>query len=344
MAVNPSGAIDIHTHILPERMPRWKDRFGYGGFIELDHHAHCRARMMRDDGRFFREIESNCWDGARRADECEAHGVGCQVLSTVPVMFSYWARAQDADDLSRFLNDHIAGVVRANPGRFEGLATLPMQDPKLAVRELERSVRELGLRGFEVGSHIQGADFDWNLDEPQVLEVFAAAESLGACVFVHPWDMMGEKQMPKYWLPWLVGMPAELSRAICSMIFGGVFERFPKLRVAFAHGGGAFPSTLGRIQHGFEARPDLCAINTKRSPVEQRNSFYLDTLVHDPAALKYLIDLFGAERLALGSDYPFPLGEERPGEMIRQMASSGAITGEQQQRLLSGTAREWLGL
>jgi aminocarboxymuconate-semialdehyde decarboxylase len=331
--------IDIHTHILPERLPKWKDRFGYGGFIELDHHAHCRARMLRDDGKFFREIESNCWDPGARIVDCDRHGVSCQVLSTVPVMFSYWAKPRHAHDLSRFLNDHIAGVVQANPGRFEGLATLPMQDPELACAELSRCVNDLGLKGIEIGSHIRGEGFDWNLDEPQVLEVLAEAERLGACVFVHPWDMMGETSMPRYWLPWLVGMPAEVSRAICSMIFGGVFERFPRLRVAFAHGGGAFPSTLGRIQHGFESRPDLCAVNTKKSPIEQRHSFYLDTLVHDPAVLGHLIELFGIERLALGTDYPFPLGEEVPGGLIRSMSG---LTDLQRERLLVGTAREWL--
>jgi len=329
--------IDIHTHILPKELPRWKEKFGYGGFIQLDHHASCRARMLRDDGKFFREIEDNCWDGQARVRDCDAQGVTLQVLSTVPVLFSYWAKAQDALDISRYLNDHIASVVHAHPGRFEGLATLPMQDPKLAVRELERSVRELGLRGIQIGTHVNS----WNLDEAPVLEVFAAAEELGACIFVHPWDMMGEAEMPRYWLPWLVGMPAELSRAICSMIFGGVFEKFPKLRVAFAHGGGAFPSTLGRIQHGFEARPDLCAVNTKRSPRDQRHAFYLDTLVHDERVLQHLIETFGVERLALGTDYPFPLGEQNPGELIQQIPGLSEL---ERQRLLSGTAREWLGL
>lgn len=328
--------IDIHTHILPKELPRWKEKFGYGGFIELDHHAPCRARMMRDDGKFFREIEENCWDAAARIRDCDRHGVARQVLSTVPVLFSYWARPEHAHDLSRFLNDHIAGVVAANPDRFAGLATLPMQDPKLAVRELERAVKQLGLKGIEIGTHVNGM----NLDEGPILEVFAAAEELGACVFVHPWDMMGEAQMPRYWLPWLVGMPAELSRAICSMIFGGVFERFPRLRVAFAHGGGSFPSTLGRIQHGFEARPDLCAVKTKTSPREQIGRFYLDTLVHDPKVLAHLIEVFGVERLALGTDYPFPLGEERPGELIESL---GNLDSASRERLLRGTAEEWLG-
>ncbi len=270
--------LDVHTHLLPHTLPRWCDRFGYGGFIRLEHspehHAPCRARMVRDDGRFFREIEDNAWDPAARLRDCDAHGVGVQVLSTVPVLFSYWTPPADGAEIARFLNDHLAGVVAGHPDRFIGLGTLPMQDPERACRELERCVRELGLAGVQIGSHVG----DWNLDAPELFPVFALAESLGAAVFVHPWDMMGEARMPKYWLPWLVGMPAESSLAICSMLFGGVFERLPRLRVCFAHGGGAFPFTLGRIQHGFEARPDLCAMDNAVAPAAYVGRFWVDSL------------------------------------------------------------------
>lgn len=328
--------IDIHTHILPERWPDLRERYGYGGFVRLEHHKPCCAQMWVDD-RFFREVQDNCWSAQRRMADCDDTGVTVQVLSTVPVMFSYWAKPEDAHDLSRLLNDHIAGVVREFPGRFAGLGTLPMQDPKLAVRELERCTQKLNLAGVQIGSHVN----DWNLDHPGVFEVFEAAASLGAAVFVHPWDMIGKDRMPKYWLPWLVGMPAETSLAICSVIFGGVLERLPDLRIGFAHGGGAFPITIGRIEHGFNVRPDLCAVDNKTSPRDYLGRFYVDSLVHDAAALRFLIELIGAERIALGSDYPFPLGEAVPGELIDSMAELSSDTRE---RLLSGTALEFLGL
>jgi aminocarboxymuconate-semialdehyde decarboxylase len=346
--MNPTAIpkkVDIHTHILPPELPRFKEKYGYGGFIQYDRSdcgAGCRAgcgtheaRMLFDDGRFFRKVESNCWDPMVRIQECERHGVDHQVVSTVPVMFGYWAKPQDALDLSQFLNDHIASVVSEHPDRFSGLGTIPLQDPKLAVRELERCVKKLGLNGVQIGSHIN----KWNLDEPALFEVFHAAEELGAAVFVHPWDMMAQDRMPKYWLPWLVGMPAESSLAICSMIFGGVFERLPKLKVCFAHGGGSFAATLGRIDHAFHVRPDLCAVDNKVAPREYAGRFFVDSLVHDPLMLDVLIKTFGANRVALGTDYPFPLGELSPGELIESMKLDPGV----KDQLLWKTAWEWLG-
>jgi aminocarboxymuconate-semialdehyde decarboxylase len=280
-----------------------------------------------------------------------------QVLSTVPVMFSYWAKPADALDLSRRLNDHIAEVVRDHPKRFAGLATIPMQDPDLAADELERCVRDLQLRGAQIGTHVDanphsGRIDSLNLDNASLQPVWSAAEQLGAAIFVHPWDMLGMERMPNYWLPWLVGMPAETSLAICSMMFGGVFERFPKLRVAFAHGGGAFPFTIGRIEHAFHVRPDLVTTENKTNPrkylarADENGDvtparFYVDSLVHDADALKLLLKLFGAQRVALGSDYPFPLGEAHPGDLIESMKE---LSSKDKAQLLSETAREFLGM
>lgn len=328
--------IDIHTHILPENWPNLKEKYGYGGFVQLEHYKPCCARMMID-GKAFREIESNCWDPVVRVNDCDRNHVQLQVLSTVPVMFSYWAKPQDTLDLSMLLNDHITGVVSRFPKRFAGLGTVPLQAPDLAIKEMERCVNQLGLAGIQIGSHVN----EWNLNEEHLFSFFQAAEELGAALFIHPWDMMGKEKMKKYWLPWLVGMPAETSLAICSMIFGGIFERLPKLRVAFAHGGGSFPATIGRIEHGFNVRPDLCAIDNKKNPREYLGKFYLDSLVHDPLMLKYLIDLVGENRIAMGSDYPFPLGEASPGKLIESIPELNEKTKE---RLFSGTALEWLNI
>ena len=332
----PSGKIDLHTHILPERWPNLRQRYGYGGWVALETCGPCCARMQVD-GRFFRQIDSNCWDPERRIAECDVAGVAMQVLSTVPVLFSYWARGADALDFARLLNDHIADICRRWPGRFAGLGTVPLQAPDLAIGELERCVKDLGLRGVEIGTHVN----HWNLSAPELFPFFARCAELGAAVFVHPWDMMGQDAMQRYWLPWLVGMPAEVSRAACSLVFGGILERLPSLRVCLAHGGGSFPITLGRIEHGFRERPDLCAIDNPVSPRETLPRFWFDSLVHDADALRFLLGLVGARRIALGTDYPFPLGEREPGRLIESMSDLAA---EDRARLLRGTALEFLGL
>lgn len=326
--------VDIHTHILPKDIPNFREKFGYGGFIHLDHHKPCCARMMKDD-HFFREVEDNCWDAETRMKECNVQHVDVQVLSTVPVMFSYWAKPKDALEVAKFLNDHIAGIVSDYPKRFIGLGTLPLQAPELAIEELKRC-KAIGLAGIQIGSHVN----DWNLNDPNLFPIFEVCQDLDMAVFVHPWDMMGKSKMEDYWLPWLVGMPAESSLAICSMIFGGVFERLPKLKVAFAHGGGSFPATIGRIEHGFNVRPDLCAVDNPINPRDYLGKFYLDSLVHDPKVLDYIIDLMGEDKIALGTDYPFPLGELEPGQLIH----STNYTPKRKAKLLAENAFDWLGL
>jgi len=210
-----------------------------------------------------------------------------------------------------------------------------LQAPQLAIQELERCKR-IGMRGVQIGSHVN----DWNLNDEHLFEFFTACQELEMSVFVHPWDMMGQEKMQKYWLPWLVGMPAETSLAICSMIFGGVFEKLPHLKVAFAHGGGSFPSTIGRIEHGYNCRPDLVAVDNPINPRNYLGKFWLDSLVHDEFTLKNLIELIGEEKIALGSDYPFPLGENIPGKLINKMSFSNAI----KENLLHKSALDWLGL
>ncbi|MBN8674654.1 MAG: amidohydrolase [Chitinophagales bacterium] len=326
--------IDIHTHIMPEQMPNWTQKFGYGEFIHLEQ-RNCKACMMKGD-QLFREVEENCYKEETRIKEMDDTDVTIQVLSTIPVLFNYWAKPADGLETSRFLNDHIAETVSKKPERFIGLGTVPLQDIDLAIKEMERCVKELQLPGLEIGSNINGK----NLSSKDFFPFYEAAEQLGCAIFVHPWEMMGEQQMQQYWLPWLVGMPAETSRAICSMIFGGVFENFPKLRVAFAHGGGSFPFTIGRIEHGFEVRPDLVAIDNTVNPREYIGKFWVDSLVHDKKSMEFLLDVMGDDKICLGSDYPFPLGEHHPGKLIEKMKLEKKTT----KKLLYKNAEEWLGI
>lgn len=305
--------IDMHTHLLPERLPNFADKFGYGDFIHLEHHRPGFARMMKGNV-FFREIERNCWDPQIRISEYARYHTPVQIVCTIPVMFSYWAKPADGLELSRFLNDHLAGVVDDYPEHYIALGTLPMQDTDLAIKELQR-IKDLGFPGIQIGSNVN----QLNLNEAQFFPIFKACQDLNMAVLVHPWEMMGEAQMKKYWLPWLVGMPAETSRAVCSLIFGGVMERLPKLRFCFAHAGGSFLPTIGRIQHGFDCRPDLVAEDNDVSPRHYLGRFWVDSATHDAALLRYVLDTAGEDKVCLGTDYPFPLGDLEIGRFIEDM-------------------------
>jgi len=250
-------------------------------------------------------------------------------------MFSYWAKPLDCLDVSKFLNDHIAELIIKYPKNYLGLATIPMQDTELAIQELERC-KEIGLQGIQIGSNIN----ELNLNEERFFPIFEACQKLGMAVLVHPWNMMGEKNMQRYWLPWLVGMPAETSRAVCSMIFGGIFERLPDLRVNFAHAGGSFLPTIGRIQHGFDCRPDLVAIDNNIPPKNYLGKFWVDSVTHDIMMLEYVLKLQGSARITLGSDYPFPLGDLEIGKFIEDSSLDQKV----KEDIFHNSTLEWLNV
>jgi aminocarboxymuconate-semialdehyde decarboxylase len=326
--------IDMHTHIIPKHMPNWIEKFGYGKFIQLNHIEDGTADMMQG-GQFFRRIKENCWNEQLRISEYKEFDTQVQVVCTIPVMFSYWAKTKDCLEISEFLNDHIAELVSKYPKNYIGLATIPMQDAEAAIMELERA-KKIGHVGIQIGSNIN----DENLSEERFFPIFEACERLGMAVLIHPWQMMGFDSMKKYWLPWLVGMPAETSRAACSMIFGGILERLPNLRVCFSHAGGSFLPTLGRIEHGFNCRPDLVAIDNQRNPREYVGKFWVDSITHDIDALKYILKIQGSKRVCLGSDYPFPLGDLEIGKFIKE----SNLSEETIEDIFCHATLEWLDL
>lgn len=326
--------IDTHTHILPRKLPNWSEKFGYGDFIYLQHHKKGAAKMMRGN-QFFREIKENSWNAEIRIKEYAKFNTQVQVVCTVPVMFSYWAKPLDCLDISRYLNDDLAELIVKYPKNYLGLATIPMQDTELAIQELERC-KEIGISGVQIGSNIN----DLNLNEERFFPIFETCEKLSLAILVHPWNMMGEKNIQRYWLPWLVGMPAETARAVCSMIFGGIFEKLPKLRVMFAHAGGSFLSTIGRIQHGFDCRPDLVAIDNTIGPKSYLGKFWVDSITHDPLMLEYVLRLQGSKKITLGTDYPFPLGDLEVGKFIEDMELDNSI----KEDIFCNGPLEWLGV
>lgn len=310
--------IDVHTHILPPNIPNWDAKFGYSGFIGLDDipDEETKDKNMMKGEKFFRRIQCNCFDHTFRETEMKNSSVTMQVLSTVPVMFNYWAKPMDCLETSQFINDHLSKLCIENPNKFVGLGTVPMQDVGLACEELKRCVNVLELKGVEIGTHINQK----NLDDPIFEPFWKCVEDLDAVVFVHPWDMMGGQRLENHWLSWLVGMPAETATAISCMIFGGVYKRHPKLKVYYAHGGGSFMGILARIQQGYDCRPDL--FPEKCDPKQYLKHIFVDSLTHDPDMLELLLKHVGPDNLMIGSDYPFPLGEpEDVGRAVKKLLS-----------------------
>ena len=318
---------DVHTHTVtsPDTYEALSRFTHYADFIRVRAHATkpCCAEMVNSKGEVQREVEQNAYDGAVRVQECDKHGVTLQVLSPTPMMIPDYTEVSDAVEICKILNDDNTATVAKFPKRFQAIGALPMQDADKAIEELER-IKKLGMRGIEVNSNINGID----LDDPKLFPVFAATAEMDMAVFIHPWGGFmtpTEKRLQKRmnanrnWSPWLLGMGLETALAFDAMRCGGVHERLPKLRVMYAHGGGAFPAMLGRLTHGAACRPDLFKEASKLDPYEtvKKCGVYVDSLVHDANVLHMLIAQIGVEHIAMGSDYPYPLGEMNyPGKLI----------------------------
>jgi aminocarboxymuconate-semialdehyde decarboxylase len=368
---------DVHTHTTtsPEMYESLERFTHYADFIRIRQHAAkpCCAEMINSHGEVQRVIEDNAYDGRARLADCDRHGVTVQVLSPTPMMIpDYVDDAVDAAEICRILNDHNAAIVSEFPQRFQALGALPMRHPDEAIQEMTRIRDSHGMRGIEINSNINGLD----LDDPIFFPIFEAAQEMSMAVFVHPWggfmtpteERLKRRMNPaRHWRPWLVGMAMETALAFDSMHYGRVHQRLPKLRVLYAHGGGAFPALLGRLEHGPYCRPDLFESVSPLNPYDTvaNCGVYVDTLVHNEAVLEMLIKLLGVERIAMGSDYPYPLGEIDPfdveimldtrgnrcpypqpkgiypGHLVEHLA--GLNDGDKQ-RMLSGTAKEWLGV
>jgi aminocarboxymuconate-semialdehyde decarboxylase len=239
---------DIHTHLIPPGWEDWATKFGGERWPRLVEHDACRATIMTGE-QFFRDVDDRSWNAARRIEDMDRMGVELQALSPPPVMFCYWADARATEAFARMQNENVAKVVARHPRRFVGMATVPLQDPALAVKELRHCREQLGLRAVEIGSCPGGRDFD----DAELFPFFEACAELDVAVFVHPAaPLVGQERLTKYYFPLIVGNPLETALAASKLIYGGVLERLPRLRVCFAHGGGAFPFTLARLDHGWK--------------------------------------------------------------------------------------------
>jgi aminocarboxymuconate-semialdehyde decarboxylase len=328
-------ATDIHTHLIPPGWEDWATKFGGERWPRLVEHDACRATIMTGEA-FFRDVDDRSWSATRRIDDMDRLGIACQALSPPPVMFCYWADARATEAFARMQNENVAAVVARHPTRFVGMATVPLQDCALAVKELRHCRERLGLRAVEIGSCPAGRDFD----DPELFPFFEACAELDMAVFVHPAvPLVGQERLTKYYFPLIVGNPLETALAASKLIYGAVLERLPALRVCFAHGGGAFPFTLARLDHGWRVRPEGPAA-IPRPPRGYARQLYFDSLTLSSANLKFLVEQFGADHVMIGSDYPFDMGSADPVGAVADAGLSPAACAQ----IETATARRFLGL
>jgi aminocarboxymuconate-semialdehyde decarboxylase len=326
--------IDVHNHFFPREWPDLGARYGTPNWPWIKHTEPGKAEIMVGD-RFFRHIYSACWDPEVRLEEMDRDGVDLQIISATPVLFAYDRPAEHALGCARLFNDAALELCAQGKGRLKSLCQVPLQNIDAACEELSRCLRA-GHLGVQIGNHVG----EKNLDDPGVVTFLHHCADEGAAVLVHPWDMFGAERMPKYMMPWTVGMPAETQLGIVAMILGGAFDRLPKnLRICFAHGGGSFVFLLGRLENAWQQHPAAHGV-CEQSPSSYLNRFYVDSAVFDQRALQFLVGTMGAERVMLGSDYPFPLGEHGIGNLIR----SSQLDPQEKGKLLGENAREFMGL
>ena len=316
--------------------PDWDDlarKYQAPGWPWVRPEANCSAMIMLGD-REFRLVTEQCFSAPRRLADMDATGIRRQLISPIPVHFCYWGPPAATAEFARIQNDFIAETVAKNPGHFIGAGTVAMQSLEHAVPELER-MKAAGFRALEIGTNVNGRD----LDDPELVEILQAAAELGLAVFVHPWSGIGEERMRAFYLPHMVSLPAETSLAISRLILGGVLDRLPTLRIAFAHAGGNFVPLLGRIDHGFAVRAEARRV-ISRPPSAYLRRLYFDSITHDPRVLELLCEKAGSDRVMLGSDYPFDMGVERPLEQLR----GARLSDDDVDDILFRTAECFLGL
>ena len=325
--------IDIHSHFFPPLSFEQAQNIDKD-WPWLDQHSEERGFIMQGRERF-RPARAPLWSAAARLEELDNHGIDTQVICATPILFGYDRQPEVASAAAVMINDLALSYCRENPVRLKCLCQVPLQSLKHACDELDRAMAS-GHIGVQIGNHVAARD----MDDGELIEFLQHCAAVDAPVLVHPWDMMGRERMDRYMLQWLVAMPAETQLSILYLILSGAFERLPtKLRICFAHGGGSFAYLLGRVDNAWKHR-DIVSENCPNVPSSYCDRFYTDSILFEPSALSLLIETMGEQRVLFGTDYPFPLGEQKPGETINNHPTMSAAC---RHRLLSENAIEFFG-
>jgi aminocarboxymuconate-semialdehyde decarboxylase len=328
-------AIDIHAHLFPpsamERLRAGKP--WYGSTVEQGQRGN--PILVTNGRRRALGADSHLIDAAGRIARMDELRVDTQVLSLVPLLFGYDLGHDDAVSMTRDTNDEIAGYVRDYRGRFLGLANVPVNDTDRATQELERAMGLDGFVGLTLGSNVNGRSWD----DPTLFPILEAAERLKAYVFFHPIDVRAGSVLPDYYTKNLIGNPLETTMLVASLIFGGVLDRLPDLRLCLAHGGGYATFAIGRFDHGKRVRPE--AKHLQALPSDLLKRFHVDALVHSEHAVRYLVDVMGVERVVLGSDFPADMG---PADPVGEIERNPFLTDGEKRAILGGNLERELGL
>ena len=324
--------IDIHSHFLPETWPDLATRFGTPNWPWLKRLDHDHGMLMLGEQEY-RPVYSACWDINKRLEEMDRDGVNHQIMCVTPLLFAYQRIPSEAEYCARLFNDLALEMCAQSNGRITALAQVPLQDIDASCLEVERAI-ELGHLGVQIGNHVAERD----LDDEGLITFLQHCASIGAPVLVHPWDMLGRERMDRYMMQWLVAMPAETQLSILYLILSGAFERLPKtLKICFAHGGGSFVFLLGRGDNAWRHR-DIVREQCPNLPSSYVTRFSVDSAVFDESALRLLIDVMGDERVMFGTDYPFPLGEQDMGALVR---SATTISNDEKSKILGLNAKSF---
>ena len=325
--------IDIHCHILT---PAAAERVAQAGLV----HDEPQARFSNEETRAVNKAQAETvrpqlTSIERRLADMDRMGVDIQAISPAPPQYYYWTPPEVGRDVTRLINDNIAATVARHPDRLVGLGTVPMQAPDFAVAEMERLVKELDLRGIELCTNVAGAE----LSDEQFRPVFAKAEELGILIFLHPSGFTEGRRLSRHYFSNVIGNPLDSTVAVSHLIFGGVLDAHPRLKVCVAHGGGFLPAYAGRMDHAHRARSD-CRLCIKRKPSSYLRKMYFDTIVFEPGQLEYLVETYGSDHILMGTDYPFDMGMYKPVQFV----GGAKLTATDKAAILGGNAARLLKL
>ena len=328
-----AACIDVHNHVIPLEMLQAIERDPARYQMSLQE-KDGKRRIVREGGHTF-PVFDEFSDPAAKIASMDRRGLDVAFISPAPMVFFYWLDADTALEASRVINDGIASMCAAYPDRLRGMGTLPMQHPDAAIAELERVVKGHGFRSIELGTSVEQEQ----LADPRFRPVLRRAQELKVFIFAHPYAFTPGCGLESYYLRNLIGNPLQTTIMVANLMFSGALDELRQLKICLAHGGGFIPYQIGRLAHGHKVRKEAREL-TKSSPYKLLRRFYYDTITHDPHALRYLIDLVGADRVTIGTDAPFDMGDEAPMDTLRRVKR---LTASERDRICRRTPLSLVG-